>query len=113
MCEQYAPGGQGNQPLLTFPVSANNCRNFLVVKTPIRKEKRERIRTPKESLCGDGAAVFKDAEQQSVKKETVQLWLKRLKDAALDISDMMDDYQDLINMQKQSRVIKLLMHSNS
>jgi hypothetical protein len=57
--------------------------------------------------------VFKDAEQQSVKKETVQLWLKRLKDAALDISDMMDDYQDLINMQKQRRVIKLLMHSNS
>jgi len=24
----------------------------------------------------------------------VQLWLKRLKNAALDISDMMEDYQD-------------------
>ncbi|KAK3124200.1 hypothetical protein QOZ80_7BG0583240 [Eleusine coracana subsp. coracana] len=39
-------------------------------------------------------AVLKDAEQQSIKKETVRLWLKRLKDAVLDISDMMDDYHD-------------------
>ncbi|TVU19672.1 hypothetical protein EJB05_35835, partial [Eragrostis curvula] len=40
------------------------------------------------------AAVVKDAEQQSVRKEeeSVRLWLKRLKHAALDISDMMDDY---------------------
>jgi hypothetical protein len=40
------------------------------------------------------AAVLKDAEKQSVKKESVRLWLNRLEHAALDISDMMDDYQD-------------------
>ena len=42
-------------------------------------------------------AVFKDAEKRSIKKESAQerLWLKRLKHAALDISDMMDDYQDI------------------
>ncbi|KAK3124201.1 hypothetical protein QOZ80_7BG0583260 [Eleusine coracana subsp. coracana] len=40
------------------------------------------------------AAVLKDAEKQSVKNESVRVWLKRLKHAALDISDMMDDYQD-------------------
>lgn len=40
------------------------------------------------------AAVLKDAEQQSVRNESVRLWLKRLKDAAHDISDMMDDYND-------------------
>jgi methyl-accepting chemotaxis protein len=39
-------------------------------------------------------AVFKDAEKQSVKNESARLWLKRLKHAALRISDMMDDYQD-------------------
>ncbi|TVU19686.1 hypothetical protein EJB05_35851, partial [Eragrostis curvula] len=40
------------------------------------------------------AAVVKDAEQQSVRKEkeSMRLWLKRLKHAALDISDMMDKY---------------------
>jgi hypothetical protein len=40
------------------------------------------------------AAVLKDAEKQSVKKESVRLWLNRLEHSALDISDMMDDYQD-------------------
>jgi methyl-accepting chemotaxis protein len=39
------------------------------------------------------AAVLKDAEKQSV-KESVRLWLNRLEHSALDISDMMDDYQD-------------------
>jgi hypothetical protein len=36
----------------------------------------------------------------------VRLWLKRLKDAALDISDMMDDYQDT---QPTAKVLKLLL----
>jgi hypothetical protein len=35
-----------------------------------------------------------DAERQSVKEELVRLWLKRLKDAAIDISDMLEEYQD-------------------
>jgi hypothetical protein len=39
-------------------------------------------------------ALFKDAEKQSVKNESARLWLKRLKHAALRISDMMDDHQD-------------------
>ncbi|GJN24680.1 hypothetical protein PR202_gb12435 [Eleusine coracana subsp. coracana] len=40
------------------------------------------------------AVVFKDAEKQSIRNESVRLWLKRLKNAALDISDMLDEYQD-------------------
>ncbi|CAL5052286.1 unnamed protein product [Urochloa decumbens] len=40
------------------------------------------------------AAVLEDAEKRSVREKSVRLWLKRLRDAALDISDMMDDYQD-------------------
>lgn len=40
------------------------------------------------------SAVLADAERQSVKDELVRLWLKRLKHAAIDISDMLEDYQD-------------------
>jgi len=40
------------------------------------------------------SAALQDAERRSVKEKLVQLWLKRLKNAALDISDMMEDYQD-------------------
>ncbi|TVU40231.1 hypothetical protein EJB05_13684, partial [Eragrostis curvula] len=40
------------------------------------------------------AVLLQDAEKQSGKNKSVQLWLKRLKHAAVDISDMMDDYQD-------------------
>ncbi|GJN10487.1 hypothetical protein PR202_ga28585 [Eleusine coracana subsp. coracana] len=42
--------------------------------------------------------VLKDATKQSVKKESVRLWLNRLEHSALDISDMMDDYQDTEEM---------------
>ena len=37
---------------------------------------------------------MKDAETRSVKEKLVQLLLKRLKDVALDISDVLEDYQD-------------------
>jgi hypothetical protein len=50
------------------------------------------------------AAVFKDAEKQSVTNEQTRLWLKRLKNAAQGISDMMDNYQD----QSAQQVRKLL-----
>ncbi|EAY91757.1 hypothetical protein OsI_13399 [Oryza sativa Indica Group] len=40
------------------------------------------------------AAVLKDAERRSVTEESVLLWLKRLKNAAYDISDMLDGFQD-------------------
>ncbi|KAK3124272.1 hypothetical protein QOZ80_7BG0584230 [Eleusine coracana subsp. coracana] len=43
-------------------------------------------------------AVLKDATKQSVKKKSVQLWLNRLEHSVLDISDMMDDYQDTEKM---------------
>nr|XP_034599032.1 disease resistance protein RGA2-like isoform X1 [Setaria viridis] len=39
------------------------------------------------------AAVLKDAERRSIWEDSVQLWLKRLKHAALDISDMLDQVQ--------------------
>jgi len=40
------------------------------------------------------SAVLEDAERRSVKEKLVQLWLKRLKDVALDISDLLEDCQD-------------------
>ena len=56
-------------------------------------------RRPGEYELGAGVhlsrtAALQDAERRSVKDKLVQLWLKRLKNAALDISDMMEDYQD-------------------
>jgi hypothetical protein len=35
-----------------------------------------------------------DAERRSAKERSVQLWLKRLKHAASEISDLLEDYQD-------------------
>jgi hypothetical protein len=50
------------------------------------------------------AVVVKDAEKKLVETERARLWLKRLKNAAQGISDMMDDYQD----QMAEQVRKLL-----
>jgi hypothetical protein len=36
-------------------------------------------------------AALEDAEKRSIKEKEVRLWLKRLKNAALDISDMIDE----------------------
>ena len=41
------------------------------------------------------SAALQDAERRSVKDKLVQLWLKRLKNTTLDISDMMENYQDI------------------
>ncbi|XP_066332466.1 putative disease resistance protein RGA3 [Miscanthus floridulus] len=38
-------------------------------------------------------AVLKDAERRSVREEPVRLWLKMLKNAAYDISDMLDEFE--------------------
>ncbi|TVU05794.1 hypothetical protein EJB05_48977, partial [Eragrostis curvula] len=38
-------------------------------------------------------AVLHDAERRSIKEEEVRLWLKRLKAATYDISDMVDDFE--------------------
>jgi hypothetical protein len=38
-------------------------------------------------------AVLKDAERKSVDSNHVQLWLKRLKNAMYDISDMLDEFE--------------------
>ncbi|CAO2145192.1 unnamed protein product [Urochloa humidicola] len=43
------------------------------------------------------SATLHDAERWSAREKLVQLWLKRLKHAALDISDMLEDYQDTSN----------------
>jgi hypothetical protein len=40
------------------------------------------------------SAGIEDAERRSVEEKLVRLLLKRLKDAALDISDMLQDYYD-------------------
>ncbi|CAN6197930.1 unnamed protein product [Urochloa humidicola] len=57
------------------------------------------------------SAALQDAERRSVKETLVQLWLKRLKNAALDISDMLEDYQDSSSDQltaKKPRVLSCL-----
>ncbi|KAL6623608.1 hypothetical protein ACP70R_033487 [Stipagrostis hirtigluma subsp. patula] len=38
-------------------------------------------------------ATLDDAEKQSIKNKMVQLWLKRLQNAAYDISDMLDEFE--------------------
>lgn len=40
------------------------------------------------------SAALEDAKRRSVKEKLVQLCLQRLKDVALDISDVLEDYQD-------------------
>jgi len=52
------------------------------------------------------SAALQDAERRSVKEKLVQLWLKRLKNAALNISDMMEDYQE--QLYKSSRLLLFL-----
>ena len=39
-------------------------------------------------------AVLRDAERESIKHRSMLLWLNRLKDAANDISDMLEDFED-------------------
>ncbi|XP_047085188.1 putative disease resistance protein RGA1 [Lolium rigidum] len=43
-------------------------------------------------------AVLSDAERQSVTDNSALLWLKRLKDAMYDISDMLDDFEADTNL---------------
>ncbi|CAN6373670.1 unnamed protein product [Urochloa humidicola] len=46
------------------------------------------------SMLESISAALQDAERRSVKEKSVQLWLKRLRHAAIDISDLLEDYQD-------------------
>uniref|UniRef100_J3N6T4 Rx N-terminal domain-containing protein n=1 Tax=Oryza brachyantha TaxID=4533 RepID=J3N6T4_ORYBR len=48
-----------------------------------------RMKTTLESV----AALLEDAEKQSMNEKTVWLWLKRLKDAAYAISDIIDEFE--------------------
>ncbi|BAS79562.1 Os02g0597200 [Oryza sativa Japonica Group] len=45
------------------------------------------------STLGMLQAVLRDAERRSVSDEGASLWLKRLKNAAYDISDMLDEFE--------------------
>uniref|UniRef100_A0A8R7JZ67 Rx N-terminal domain-containing protein n=1 Tax=Triticum urartu TaxID=4572 RepID=A0A8R7JZ67_TRIUA len=38
--------------------------------------------------------VLRDAERESIKHKSMLLWLKQLKDAANDISHMLEDFED-------------------
>jgi hypothetical protein len=38
-------------------------------------------------------AVLQDAEMKSIENRSVQLWLKRLKNAMYDIPDMLDEFE--------------------
>ncbi|XP_044415586.1 putative disease resistance protein At1g50180 [Triticum aestivum] len=50
-------------------------------------------------------AALKDAERRSVTEELVRLWLKRLKNAAYDISYMLDEFQ--ANSEPTSRKVHI------
>ena len=54
------------------------------------KDNLEEMKDALESM----AAVLNDAERRSIREQSVLLWLKRLKNAAYDISDMLEDFQD-------------------
>ncbi|KAG2659554.1 hypothetical protein PVAP13_1KG364505 [Panicum virgatum] len=55
-------------------------------------------------------AVLRDAERRSVREEAVGLWLKMLKNAAYDISDMFDDFEVKLSQGKiSSSVAKFSM----
>ncbi|KAL6842296.1 hypothetical protein ACP4OV_027944 [Aristida adscensionis] len=54
---------------------------------------RKHMEVMKETLETIGATL-EDAEKRSVREKEVQLWLKRLKHAAYDISDMLDGFQE-------------------
>ncbi|CAL5046357.1 unnamed protein product [Urochloa decumbens] len=56
------------------------------------------------------AAVLHDAERRSVQEMLVQKWLKRLRQTALDISDMLEDYQDTCHrlIAKKPKVLSYL-----
>ncbi|XP_072974686.1 uncharacterized protein [Typha angustifolia] len=59
-------------------------------------------------------AVLNDAEKQSIKNESVRLWLKRLKAAAYDIEDMLDQFQfQTQNQSKDTKVLKYFSCSKS
>jgi hypothetical protein len=51
-------------------------------------------------------ALLEDAEARSIKSKAVRLWLKRLKFAAYDISDMFDEFEaDLFTKQAAAKVL--------
>ncbi|WVZ50142.1 hypothetical protein U9M48_001428, partial [Paspalum notatum var. saurae] len=50
------------------------------------------------------SAALEDAETQSVNNKSVRLLLKRLKHAALDISDILEDYQDTSDQETTAKV---------
>jgi len=55
------------------------------------------------------SAAMVDAERRSIKEKLVRLWLKRLKHAAIDISDMLEDYQDTSD-QENAKVRSYIAH---
>ncbi|CAN6244995.1 unnamed protein product [Urochloa humidicola] len=50
-------------------------------------------------------AVLRDAERRSVREEAVNLWLKMLKNAAYDISDILDEFEVKLSKGKISRSV--------
>ncbi|WVZ50162.1 hypothetical protein U9M48_001443 [Paspalum notatum var. saurae] len=54
------------------------------------------------------SAALEDAEGRSVKENVVRLLLKRLKQAALDISDILEDYQDTSDQATTAKMPRFL-----
>ncbi|WVZ50160.1 hypothetical protein U9M48_001442 [Paspalum notatum var. saurae] len=54
------------------------------------------------------SAALEDAERRSVKEKLVQLLLKRLKHAAVDISDILEDHQDTIDQATTAKMPRFL-----
>lgn len=52
-------------------------------------------------------AVLRDAERRSIRDAAVRLWLRRLKDAAYDIPDMLDDLEAITSKSDAGKVRNL------
>nr|CAB3450262.1 unnamed protein product [Digitaria exilis] len=61
------------------------------------KEDMESIKSTLELV----QAVLRDAERRSVREEAVNLWLKMLKNAAYDVSDMLDEFEAQLSQVKK------------
>nr|CAB3447132.1 unnamed protein product [Digitaria exilis] len=61
------------------------------------KEDMESIKSTLELV----QAVLRDAERRSVREEAVNLWLKMLKNAAYDVSDMLDEFEAKLSQVKR------------
>ncbi|KAF7045491.1 hypothetical protein CFC21_054594 [Triticum aestivum] len=61
----------------------------------------ENMKMTLESVDG----LLRDAERESIKHNSMLLWLKQLKDAANDISHMLEDFEDETDLNLACKIL--------